>query len=205
MRENVFGITDPIAGIDAWFAAARAQLSGAEHFWGPMTLATATPDGHPSARIVLYKGLTEDQQILMVTNYESRKGQELAQNPHAALVAYWPELFRQVRIEGTIRHTSPAQSDQYWFTRPRESCLGAWASHQSAKIASREQLEQELEAARERFKDQERVPRPANWGGLALAPHRVEFWQGRPSRLHDRLEFVRDGVRGAWGSAVLAP
>lgn len=167
-----------------------------------MTLATATLDGRPSARIVLLKGL-DDQGFVFFTNYHSRKGQEIALNPHVALVFYWDRQSRQVRIEGTIQKTSEAESDAYFATRPRDSQIGAWASQQSKMVENRTVLEAEMSAAEERFKGNP-IPRPDNWGGYRVTPHTIEFWQGRPSRLHDRLRYTKQ-PDGTWQIDRLSP
>ena len=167
-----------------------------------MTLATAGKDGRPSARIVLLKGVDE-RGFYFYTNYESRKGQQLHQNPHAALVFFWKELERQVRIEGKVFKATAAQSDAYFLSRPEGSQLGAWTSPQSRIISSRAILEERMTAVRERF-DKEHLTRPDFWGGYCLAPERVEFWQGRPNRLHDRILFTPN-TSGGWEINRLAP
>jgi pyridoxamine 5'-phosphate oxidase len=154
-----------------------------------MTLATTTPDGWPSARIVLLKDVSEDG-FTFFTSYEGRKARELFANPRAALVFYWAELHRQVRVEGTVTRVSPEVSDAYFATRPRGSQLGAWASRQSKVIPSRAILEQHLREVEAEFADRD-VPRPPNWGGYLLRPLAIEFWQGRANRLHDRLRYHR--------------
>jgi pyridoxamine 5'-phosphate oxidase len=166
-----------------------------------MTLATVNAKGRPSARIVLIKGL-DARGITFFTNYESRKGQELAQNPHAALLFHWTELERQVRIEGRVEKCSPEESDAYYLSRPAGSRLGAWASPQSQVIDSREVLEARVRQAQE---DQQGDPqtRPPFWGGYRLVPDFFEFWQGRPSRLHDRLAYTLQG--DSWAMSRLAP
>ena len=190
---------NPFRQFDAWFAqAVDAKLPEPN----TMTLATVDSRGRPSARIVLIKGVDE-RGFMFFTNYESRKGRELADNPHASLLFYWIELERQVRIEGTVVKTSPAESDQYFESRPLGSRIGAWASEQSQAIESRAVLE-----AREKeisAKYGEHPPRPPHWGGYRLIPEAIEFWQGRPSRLHDRLLYTRAVEGGDWQIARLSP
>lgn len=152
-----------------------------------MTLATATRTGAPSARIVLLRGLAEEG-LRFFTNYESRKGVEARENPHAAVLFFWPLLERQVRVEGMLERLSAEDSERYFHSRPRESQLGAWASKQSAPLADRAVLERELAAYAEKMDGQE-IPLPPFWGGYLLRPTRYEFWQGRSSRLHDRLVY----------------
>jgi pyridoxamine 5'-phosphate oxidase len=165
-----------------------------------MSLATVDAGGAPSSRIVLLKSV-DARGLVFHTNYDSRKGRELEANPRVALLFFWPELERQVRVTGRAEPASPAESDAYFAQRPRESQLGAWASPQSAEIADREALEARLAEARERFPDA--VARPPRWGGVRVVPAGFEFWQGRPSRLHDRLQFTREG--DAWRIVRLAP
>ena len=190
---------NPFRQFDAWFAqAVDAKLPEPN----TMTLATVDSRGRPSARIVLIKGVDE-RGFMFFTNYESRKGRELADNPHASLLFYWIELERQVRIEGNVVKASPAESDQYFESRPLGSRIGAWASEQSQVIESRAVLE-----AREReisAKYGEHPPRPPHWGGYRLIPDAIEFWQGRPSRLHDRLLYTRAVEGGDWQLARLSP
>ena len=167
-----------------------------------MTLATATPDGVPSARMVLLKGVDE-RGFAFYTNYESRKGGELAANPQAALVFFWVELSRQVRIEGSVTPVSPEESDAYFHSRPRGSQIGSAASHQSRVIAGREPLERHAAELEAEYAGAE-IPRPAFWGGYRLAPTLIEFWQGRPNRLHDRLRYRRL-QDGGWLIERLSP
>ena len=168
-----------------------------------LTLSTVSATGQPSSRVVLLKGLPEDAGFLFYTNYESRKGQELATQPLAAINFFWPGLERQVRIEGRIEKAPESLSTEYFQSRPRSSQLGAWASPQSQVIGSREELEAREVRMAEEFGAQDPLPRPDNWGGYILRPHRVEFWQGRPSRLHDRIVYEREG--SAWKKSRLAP
>ncbi len=194
---------DPLAQFRTWFEEAQdAEV----HEPNAMTLSTAAPDGTPSARIVLLKGVTE-RGFRFYTNYDSRKGTELDQNPHAALVFWWAPLERQVRIEGTVERLPDEESTAYFRRRPRGSQLGAWASPQSRVVESREALVDNLAAVEEEYADEE-VPRPAHWGGYVVRPLRIEFWQGRPNRLHDRLRYRRptvDAEDGAWVLERLAP
>jgi pyridoxamine 5'-phosphate oxidase len=167
-----------------------------------MALATATPDGKPTARIVLLKGYS-DRGFVFYTNYQSQKGQQLIANPHAALVFLWDKLERQVRIEGKVSKLSPTESDEYFHSRPVASQLGAWASNQSQVIESRQVLEANLTALEAKYADATQIPRPEHWGGFRVIPQRIEFWQGRPSRLHDRL--VYDLKDNNWQIQRLSP
>ncbi|MET4104798.1 pyridoxamine 5'-phosphate oxidase [Hymenobacter sp. UYP22] len=168
-----------------------------------MTLATVNEAGQPAARVVLLKGLPQDEGFLFFTNYESRKGQELATSPLAALTFFWPALERQVRVEGRVEKAPETVSTEYFQSRPRSSQIGAWASPQSQPIRTREELEEREQEVAARFAGQEQLPRPDNWGGYLLRPQRIEFWQGRPSRLHDRLVYERHP--GGWKISRLAP
>ncbi len=166
-----------------------------------MTLATVNADGRPSTRVLLIKG-ADAQGLVWFTNYQSRKGQELASNPVAAMQFFWPELERVVRIEGRVERVPEAESDEYYRSRPLGSRIGAWASPQSSVLPSREQLEQAWADQQARLGDD--PPRPDHWGGYRLVPDRWEFWQGRPSRLHDRIEYrLQSG--GRWLIQRLAP
>jgi pyridoxamine 5'-phosphate oxidase len=189
---------DPIRQFRRWFDDALA--AGVPEA-NAMTLATATPDGVPSARIVLLKDIS-DAGFTFFTNYDGRKARELADNPRAALVFYWGILERQVRVEGTIEKVTDAESDAYFRTRPLGSQLGARASAQSAVLPDRETLERRVAELEREFAGRE-VPRPPNWGGYRVRPEVVEFWQGRPSRLHDRLVYQRQP--GGWKVVRLAP
>lgn len=189
---------DPIRQFTAWFdEAASAQILDVN----AMTLATTTRDGDPDARIVLLKGFDDDG-FVFFTNYESAKGRELAANPRACLLFFWVELERQVRITGPVTKVSRAESEEYFHSRPFESQVGAWASAQSTPVTNRAVLESRYAELTEQYAGQA-VPLPAFWGGYRVAPEKVEFWQGRPSRLHDRLLYTR-GADG-WSRTRLAP
>lgn len=190
---------DPFEQFARWFEQALAANLPEPN---AMTLATATPDGIPSARMVLLKG-RDARGFLFFSNYESRKGVELAENPRAALILFWPELRRQVRIEGAVEMVPAAESDAYFAGRPRGSQVASRASAQSAVLPDREALEARVRAIDQEFAGRE-IPRPDYWGGYRVAPDMIEFWQGRPDRLHDRLRYTRL-VDGTWIIERLAP
>lgn len=189
---------NPFGQFQIWFdQALAAQLPEPN----AMTLATATKDGKPSARVVLLKGFDE-RGFVFYTNYQSQKGQELADNQQAALVFWWAELERQVRIEGRVDKVSAQESDEYFHSRPFNSRIGAWASDQSQVIENREVLELHWQELKTEYENQD-VPRPSHWGGFRVSPTSIEFWQGRPSRLHDRLRYRLDD--GSWLIERLSP
>ena len=189
---------DPIVQFQRWFAEAlRAEVTEPN----AMFLATATPDAYPSGRVVLLKGVDE-RGFVFYTDYRSRKGQELSDNPHASLCFFWPELERQVRIVGAVQRVSRAESDEYFQSRPLPSRIGAWTSVQSSVLPSREALEQEVAANTQRFGDGP-ISLPEHWGGYRVVPEEIEFWQGRPSRLHDRIAFLKEA--GQWHKRRLSP
>jgi pyridoxamine 5'-phosphate oxidase len=191
---------NPVEQFQVWFdEALNAEVPEPN----AMTLSTATTNGIPSARIVLLKGIT-DGSFLFYTNYNSRKGQELLANPRAALTFLWHELQRQVRIEGRVEVLSAEASTRYFQSRPKGSQIGAWASPQSTQIESREALEEKVKQLEEDYRSAEALPKPEHWGGYRVVPHRVEFWQGRSSRLHDRIEYALS-EDGSWSVARLAP
>jgi pyridoxamine 5'-phosphate oxidase len=189
---------DPIVEFARWFAQAQEARVAEPN---AMTLATATSGAAPSARLVLLKAFDE-RGFIFFTDYRSRKGQELEENPRAALVFYWGELERQVRITGTVERTTVEESEAYFRTRPLGSRLGAWVSHQSLVIPSRAQLERGLKEVEARFPDGN-IPLPPHWGGYRVRPEVIEFWQGRESRLHDRIRYVRIGE--SWRIERLSP
>ncbi|HEX5127375.1 MAG TPA: pyridoxamine 5'-phosphate oxidase [Rhodocyclaceae bacterium] len=188
---------DPVEQFRQWFdQALKAQL----HEPYAMTVASASSDGAPTARVMLLRGFDE-RGFVFYTNYQSRKGRELECNPRAALLFYWAELERQVRIEGNVSRVSEAESDAYFASRPVASRIGAWVSAQSEIIAKRDALEVRFAELSARFG--ENVPRPPHWGGLRVEPRTFEFWQGRRSRLHDRIEYFRQN--GGWATRRLSP
>src|SRR5258706_11145485 len=198
--------TDPIVQFEKWFGQARAAHASLTRDKvedvNAMTLATADKQGRPSARVVLLKGV-DQRGFIFFTNFQSRKGQELSENPHAAAVFYWPDLERQVCIAGEVTKLSWTESEAYFKTRPKGSRLAAWASTQSDVIANREVLEEKWKKLEARYPGEE-VPMPPYWGGYVLTPVRIEFWQGRPNRLHDRFRYSRLPDKG-WQLERLAP
>ena len=215
-------VANPIAQFQHWFGQAAAAQSGSRgrkigialfRFWlalvghapadvNAMTLATVDKNGQPSARTVLLKG-ADARGFIFFTNYDSRKGRELAENPNAALVFHWPELERQVCVAGTVTKLPQEESDVYFRSRPKGSRLAAWASNQSEVVANRDVLERRWQEMAARFPG-DAVPLPANWGGYLLSPSRIEFWQGRPSRLHDRFAYTKH-LDGTWKLERLSP
>jgi pyridoxamine 5'-phosphate oxidase len=193
---------DAIEQFGRWFAEAQLHQVPESN---AMTLATADSSGIPSARVVLLKGFDE-KGFTFYTNYTSRKGRELEANPRAALVFYWEPLERQVRIEGTVEKVDRAESEAYFRIRPRGAQIGAWVSQQSEALESREELDRRASQLEASFRDQP-VPLPQYWGGYRLVPTAIEFWQGRPSRLHDRLQYLRrdDAAGGGWTLRRLSP
>jgi len=190
--------TDPVEQFARWWTDA---INSEIFEVNAMTLATSTKDGKPSARIVLLKGY-DDRGFVFYTNYESHKGNELAENPYAALVFFWKEIERQVRIEGVVEKISAAESDAYFFSRPEGSRVGAWASPQSTVIENRELLETNARYYTAKFKNS--IPRPPHWGGYRVMPLKIEFWQGRSNRLHDRIQYTKT-TEGSWKAERLAP
>lgn len=189
---------DPTEQFRRWFDEA---LAANLHEPNAMTVATATPDGRPSARVVLLKGF-DGRGFVFYTNYEGRKGRELEENPRASILFYWGELERQVRIEGTVSRVSDKESDAYYASRPRGSRLGAFASEQSRPVENRGVLEDRLKELEREYEGRD-VPRPAFWGGYRVEPGAFEFWQGRENRLHDRISYRK--VRGGWKIERLQP
>jgi pyridoxamine 5'-phosphate oxidase len=189
---------NPIVEFGRWFEEAlKAQVQEPN----AMTLATASADGAPSARIVLLKGF-DDRGFVFFTDYRSRKAGELTENSRAALVFYWPELERQIRITGSTVRTEREESEAYFRSRPRGSRIGAWVSHQSQVIGNRRELEERIQEVERRYPEDD-IPLPPYWGGFRLQPESLEFWQGRTSRLHDRIRYLRAG--GSWRIERLSP
>jgi len=191
---------NPIRQFQRWYDEVRAR-GVSEQDAISMTLATATKDGRPSARVVLLKSF-DDNGFVFYTNYQSLKGRDLAENPQASLLFYWPKVWRQVRIDGKIEKVSAEESDEYFQSRPLGSKLGAWASNQSEVVDRRETLEGRFAELEKRFGED--VPRPPHWGGYRLTPNEIEFWQGRDNRLHDRLRY-RLQEDGTWVIERLGP
>ncbi|MFK7905193.1 MAG: pyridoxamine 5'-phosphate oxidase [Chitinophagales bacterium] len=192
--------TNPFEQFNTWFEEA---LDSEIREPNAMTIATVSSDGHPSARIVLLKGYSEEG-FIFYTNYESRKGKELAKNPYIAILFFWDILERQIRIEGKIERLSTEVSDNYFNKRPKSSRIGALASPQSQVIADRNIIEENMQELSKKYEDTEFIPRPGHWGGYIVVPSMIEFWQGRQSRLHDRLQYslLEDG---SWKMERLAP
>ncbi|KAA9325174.1 pyridoxamine 5'-phosphate oxidase [Adhaeribacter soli] len=193
-------LPDPVMQFELWLnEALQANVEEAT----AMVLSTATPQGRPSARVVLLKGI-ENGCFLFYTNYESRKGNQLLENPFGAITFFWPALERQVRLEGKISKVPEIVSDTYFNSRPVGSQVGAWASPQSRTVENREALEQAEKQFASQFEGKPHIPRPAHWGGFQLEPDYVEFWQGRPNRLHDRIVYDKQET-GNWQIKRLAP
>jgi pyridoxamine 5'-phosphate oxidase len=190
---------DPLPHFEKWFQEA---IDANVPEPNALTLSTVSEDGRPSGRIVLLKGV-EDGKFVFYSNYQSQKGKDIEKNPACGLTFFWPELERQVRIEGIATRTDSASSEKYFQSRPRESQVGAWASPQSAIIASREILDGRVKKIQEKFEGVEKLPKPNQWGGFAVEPFKIEFWQGRANRLHDRIVFTK--VDNTWQIHRLAP
>ena len=191
---------DPFEWLTNWHAEARSQGLPEPN---AMTLSTVSPEGIPSARIVLMKDCSASG-ITFYTNYLSRKGQELSGNPHVALTFFWPTLERQIRVEGQAAKVSRLVSERYFSSRPRESQLGAWASEQSHEIASSDVLSKRFDAMAEKYGDQP-IPCPPHWGGYIVTPAKIEFWIGKPGRLHERQLFYRKTSNETWQRMMLSP
>jgi pyridoxamine 5'-phosphate oxidase len=190
---------DPVSQFEKWFNEA---LNSGIPEPNALTLSTVSEDGRPSGRIVLLKGV-EKGKFVFYSNYQSQKGKELDKNPACGLTFFWAELERQVRIEGIASRIDSTSSEKYFQSRPRESQVGAWASPQSAIISNREILEERVKKIQEKFEGQEKLPKPNQWGGFEVEPLKIEFWQGRANRLHDRIVFTK--VDDAWQIHRLAP
>ena len=196
-NQESFLFTDPFVAFESWFNVA---VSFGEQEANAMVISTVNEFMKPSARVVYLKGLL-DQQFVFYTNYLSHKGKDLNQNPNASLLFFWPGLERQIRIEGTVNKISETESDAYFASRPRESQLGAWASHQSEPLVGMDEITQRYRILDEQFQGD--IPRPPHWGGMALRPTYLEFWQGKPSRLHERVCFKL--TEDAWQISRLNP
>ncbi len=190
---------EPVAQFEIWFEEAIASGCIEPN---ALTLSTVSSDGRPSGRVVLLKGV-EHGKFIFYSNYQSQKGRELEQNPSCSLTFFWPALERQVRIEGIVARTDYSLSERYFQSRPRESQVGTWASPQSSVIVNREILEERVKKIQEKFKGVALLPKPNQWGGYEVDPLKIEFWQGRPNRLHDRIVFTK--IDGAWQIHRLAP
>lgn len=196
-NQESFLFTDPFVAFESWFNVA---VSSGEQEANAMVISTVNEFMKPSARVVYLKGLL-DQQFVFYTNYLSHKGKDLNQNQNASLLFFWPGLERQIRIEGTVNKISETESDAYFASRPRESQLGAWASHQSEPLVGMDEITQRYRILDEQFQGD--IPRPPHWGGMALRPTYLEFWQGKPSRLHERVCFKL--TEDAWQISRLNP
>jgi pyridoxamine 5'-phosphate oxidase len=190
---------DPISQFNKWFEEAVAAKVPEPN---AMNLATVNENGRPASRIVLLKGI-ESYKFVFYTNYQSRKGKELDQNPACSLTFFWPELERQVRVEGIASRIDEKRSEKYFKSRPKGSQVGAWASPQSSVISDRALLEERAKQIEAKYKDEELLPKPNQWGGYEIEPLMIEFWQGRPSRLHDRILYTKD--ENGWQINRLAP
>lgn len=193
---------DPFSLLKQWLGEANASSPGDWFEANTMVLSTADLAGNVSSRVVLLKGSLEEE-LCFYTNYDSLKGRQLATNDRCSLTFFWPHLERQIRATGRAERVPPAMSDKYFHSRPRDSQIGAVVSAQSERVPNRQQLEDAFAEAHRKFADVDPIPRPENWGGYAVRPVQLEFWQGRPSRLHDRIVYERDGER--WQRYRLAP